>query len=268
MARNSLKNICRLIDEATSQVPVEKSFLADLKRSIELDGTKNRRPPSQTYKPSSMHCIRNMYYQRIGEPQDEGESLYTSIGICNSGSDIHERMQRAVLGMHDNGIDCEFVNVSEFVKSRELTALEIVKPSDFENGIYETKLFHKDLNISFLCDGIIKYHSKYYIIEFKTESSGKWVSRKGVDPKHYMQATSYSLSFGIDGVIFVYISRDTLDMKTYLFTPTQEMIDDMTGKIITCDEHIARGETPSKPVDIPRSVCEWCAYRTACRRDG
>ena len=267
MARNSLKNVCRLIQEATTQLPIEQSFLADLKRSIEMTDKANRRMPSQTYKPSSMNCIRNMYYQRIGESLDEGESSYTIVGICNSGSDIHQRVQQSVLDMSKNDMDCEYVNVADFVRQRNLTDLEIVKEPNFEQRDYETKLFHKTLNMSFLCDGIIRYQGKYYILELKTESSSKWMTRKGVDPKHCAQATAYSLSFKIDGVVFVYISRDVLDMKAYLFEPTDEMKSELVGKISNCDNYIANNIVPPKPTDLPRVVCEYCAYKTACRRD-
>ena len=265
MARNSLKNVCRLIQEASVQIPVEQSFLADLKRSIEMTDKANRRLPSQTYKPSSMHCIRNMYYQRTGAPLDDGESSYVLVGICNSGSDIHQRIQQSVLDMKDNGIDCEYVNVADYVRQRELTDLEIVKEPDFEKRDYETKLFHKTLNMSFLCDGIIRYQGKYYIVEFKTESSSKWMPRKGVDPKHYMQATAYSIAFKIDGVIFIYVNRDVLDMKSYLFTPTDDMKSELTGKIANCDTYVAQQQVPPKPEDVPRNICEYCNYRLRCR---
>ena len=124
MARNTLKNVCRLIQEANTQIPVEQSFLSDLKRSIELSDKANERKPSQTYKPSSMHCIRNMYFQRIGAEQDDGFTSYTLIGICNSGSDIHQRIQQATLDMTKNGIDCEYINVADFVKQRGLEDIE------------------------------------------------------------------------------------------------------------------------------------------------
>ena len=267
MARGSLKNICRLIQEVTTEVPIEQSFLSDLKRSIELTDKANSRAPSKTYKPSSMHCIRNMYYQRVGAEQDEGETPYTLIGICNSGSDIHQRIQQAVLDMPNNGMECEYINVADFVKSREIADLTIVKEPDFENRDYETKLFHNKLNMSFLCDGIIRYKNRYYILELKTEGINKWMTRKGTDPKHYMQATAYSIAFGIPDVVFVYINRDMLDMKAFLFTPTDDMKAELTGKISNCDDYINRSEVPPKPEDLPKSVCEYCSYKTQCRKD-
>ena len=88
MARNSLKGICRLIDQANEKLSPEQSFLNDLKKSIEMTAEGEKRKPSMTYKPSSMKCIRNMYYQRTGAEPDEELSSYCSVGICNSGNII------------------------------------------------------------------------------------------------------------------------------------------------------------------------------------
>ena len=160
MARNSLKNVMRLIDTAKAKLPPEQDFLNDLKRSIELDDEKGGGFPSKTYKPSGMNCIRQSYYQVMGVHPDKAHSSYVLVGICNSGSDIHERIQKAVSGMKENGMECEYIDVAEYVKQRNLDYLQVVK----QQGM-ETKLYHKTLNISFLCDGIIKYKNHYYILE-------------------------------------------------------------------------------------------------------
>ena len=266
MARNALKNVFRLIEQTQTETPVEQQFLGDLQRSIELQDKKNSRPPSKTYKPSSMQCIRNMYFQVTGMPQDECESLYTLVGICNSGSDIHQRIQQSVIDMASNGMDCEYVNVADYVRQRELTNLDIVQEPDFENGSYETKLFDKSRNISFLCDGIIKYKGVYYILELKTESASKFIERKGVDPKHYMQGTAYSTIFGIPSVVFVYINRDVLNMKAFLFTPSDEQREQFEGQIITCDTYISEGKVPPIPDNAPR-ICNaiYCPYKAICK---
>ena len=263
MARNSMKNVCRLIKQVEKELPAETGFLEDLKRSIEFDDEHGRRMPSQTYKPSGMNCIRQSYYQITGKEPDKHGSSYTLVGICNSGTDIHERVQKAVAGMKANGFDCEYVDVAKFVKDRKLDYLDIVS----QQGM-ETKLYHKTLNISFLCDGIIKYRNHYYILELKTETVNKWYSRKGVDASHYNQATAYSLAFGLDEVLFVYISRDTLDMKSFMFPVTDEMRHDLVGYIESCDRYVHELKVPPKPQDVARKTCEYCDYKTHCRRDG
>ena len=263
MARTSMKNVCRLLKQAEKDFPPEVGFLNDLKRSIELDDVRNSRKPSQTYKPSGMNCMRQSYYQITGVKGDEGGSNYVGVGICNSGSDIHERIQKAVAGMAGNGFDCEYVDVAKFVKQRGLDYLEIKS----QQGM-ETKLYHRDLNISFLCDGIIRYKSHYYILELKTETSNKWFSRNGVDKSHYNQATAYSLALKLDEVIFVYISRDTLDMKSYLFPVTEDMRRDLQAYIEECDKFIERKECPPRSPFVERKTCEYCQYKTQCRKDG
>ena len=268
MSRSALKNIFRMIENTQNDAPIEQQFLADLERSIEIQAVKNSRPPSQTYKPSGMNCIRGMYFQVIGAEQDEPEAQYTIIGICNSGSDIHQRIQQAVIDMASNGMDCEYVNVADYVRSRELTHLNIVKEPDFEHGDYETKLFDTSRNVSFLCDGIVRYKSKYYILELKTESTNKFIDRKNVDPKHYMQGTAYSTILKVDDVIFVYINRDVLSMKSYLFTPTDEQRADFEGKIMTCDTYIKQNQVPPMPDNAGPKLCNYCGYKSVCKMSG
>lgn len=260
MARKSLKNVMKLLERVNTDVPVEQQFLTDLKRSIELEDKKNARKPSLSYKPSSMNCIRNMYYQVTGV-EVEIDSSYVMVGICESGTDRHERIQTAISKMKDNGFDCTYVDVAEYVKSRGLD-LEVV-----EKCGNETKLYDRKRNISFLCDGIIKYQGHYYIVEFKTESSFKWRDRKGVDPKHYNQARTYSLELLINDVIFVYINRDIVDMKCYMYTVSEQERLDILTLMATCDEYVNRKELPPKPQDISGKICAYCNYRDLCERD-
>lgn len=263
MARN-LKNISRLLDIANDKKSAEESFLSDLKRSIELQSKKNSRKPSQSYKPSSMNCIRSMYYQVMGVDAHD-EPNYINVGICNSGSDIHERIQQAVIDMKSNGMDCEYVNVAEFVRNHQLEDIEIVAEPDFENGLYETKLLNTKYNISFLCDGIIIYKGVYYILELKTEASFKWQTRADVDPKHHNQGITYSLNLGINNVLFVYINRDILDMKAFMFNVTDEMRQGIIDKITECQGYVDRQITPPKPTE--GTSCRYCGYKEVCSKD-
>ncbi len=263
MSRKSLKNVMRLIDTAKETLPVEQSFINDLKRSIELEADKYQRLPSKTYKPSGMNCIRASYYQIMGIQPDEGTSNYTMVGICNSGTDIHVRVQTAIEQMKSNDMDCEYIDVGKFVKTRGLTdKLDIVS----QNGM-ETKLYHKTLNMSFMCDGIIKYKDHYYILEIKTESSYKFMNRKDVDPSHYNQGTAYSLAFGINEVIFVYVNRDIFDMKAFMFNVSDEMKENLVGYIEECDGYVKRMIAPPKPDNVTKKACSYCSYKAQCRKD-
>lgn len=261
MARTSAKNIFKLIDIANNELPIEQQFLNDLKASIEK--SQECRKPSQTYKPSGMNCVRAMTYQVLGVEPDNNKSSYQLIGICESGTDRHIRIQKAIENMKTIlGVDCEYIDVAKFVQQRNIQDLEIVGQSGME-----CKLYHKKLNMSFMCDGIIKYKSKYFIFEFKTENANKWYKRTDVDESHYNQATAYSLAFGIDKVLFVYENRDTLDKKAYIRNVTNEMKEELIGKIEYCDEYVKKLKAPPKPQDVTKKACSYCAYKEKCERD-
>ena len=264
MTRNSLKNVMRLIDVANNELSIEKQFLQDLIASIEKNAEANSGKPSKTYKPSSMNCTRQMVYQVLGVEPDPGKTTYQLEGICESGTDRHIRIQQAIEKIKDIlNVDCVYIDVADFVNQRNLTDLEIVAKSGME-----TKLYNKKYNMSFMCDGIIKYKSKYFIFEFKTETADKFYRRDDVDPNHYNQATAYSINFGIDNVLFVYENRNTLDKKAYIRNVTDEMKEELIGKIEYCDSYLKQLKAPPKPADVSKKACSYCAYRTRCGKDG
>lgn len=250
MTRSSLKSVAKLIDIANQEVSIEEQFLQDLKTSIEKANNEPYKP-SQTIKPSSFNCIRNAYYQLIGVEPEQQKNTYNLAGICESGSNRHLDMQRNIIKMKDTlGIDIEYIDIEEFVKSRNLTDLEIREKQEIE-----TKLYNKRFNMSFMTDGIIKYKSKYFIFEFKTETADKFYKRTGVDESHYNQAIAYSLNFGLDNVLFLYENRNTMDLKCYLFNVTDEMRRNLEDKIKVTLISAESKRIPPKPLDVLKKTC-------------
>lgn len=240
----------------------EEEFLKDLKWSIEETERKNSFKPTTCYKPSSMTCIRNMYYQATGTDPDPSTTDYCLVNICNSGSDIHVRLQKEVEDMKTNGIDCEYIDVGDYITTNNIPDVIVRGKSGME-----TKLHHERYNMNFMCDGVIKYKGEYYILELKTETSRKWMSRLDVDDSHKDQATAYSLSLGLEKVLFIYVNRDFLDMKSFMLTVTDEMRQALVNKITTCDSYVNSKTVPPKPFDLQPSQCKYCIYKSTCKKD-
>lgn len=250
MSRSALKNICRLIEAANDEVSIANQFLNDLKASIEKANNEPYKP-SQTIKPSSFNCLRNAYYQLIGVEPEESKNTYNLAGICESGSNRHLDMQRNIIKMKEVlGVDIEYIDIEEFVKTRGLTDIEIKEKQEIE-----TKLYNKRFNMSFMTDGIIKYKGKYYIFEFKTEIADKFYKRQGVDESHINQAIAYSLNFGLDKVIFLYENRNDNSLKCYLLEVTDEMRNNMVDKIEQVLKFADEKQVPPKPIDVSRKTC-------------
>lgn len=265
MSRQSLKNVSRLIDLANSPQSVADTFLEDFKRSVLLTDEKNAGIPSKTFKPSSLNCERGCYYQIMGVKPEGGSASFNLIGICNSGTDIHVRVQTAVMEMIENGIDCEWVDVETYIKENNLDYLIVREKKGTETKLYDTRY---GTYISFMCDGIIKYKGKYYILEIKTESSNKWYGRTDVDKKHYKQAISYSNSFKIDTVLFMYIERDLLNAKVFEYNVTDDMRNELEHFFKNVQGYVERQIVPPKPKDIQPNNCRYCGYLAQCRKDG
>ena len=254
----ALLNVLNLVNE---EVPVEQAFLRDLKASIEKNEANNVHVASKTYKPSGMNCIRFMWFQMMGAIPKQDTKSAELVCICESGTDRHERIQNAITAMKDNGIDCEYLDVGEYVKSRNLEDVDVLSKSG-----NETKLHNKRYNLNFLCDGVIRYKGKYYILEIKTETRDKFWQQTGVMPEHYLQGTAYSLSLEIDDVLYLYECRDNCAKKCYLLHITPDMKNDLVAKIITCDSYVENNTCPPKPQNLTKSACAYCNYAEECKR--
>ena len=235
-------------------------FISDLYYSISQDSTKNIHKASKTFKPSSMKCPRNMQYQVMGVEPAEDKISPELVGILESGTDRHIRLQQAIMNMKKNGIDCEYIDVADFVEQRGLTDLEIKSRS----GI-ETKLYNKRWNISFMCDGLIKYLDRYFILEIKTETTRKNYSRTTMAEEHLPQVCAYYLSFNIPDIMMLYENRDNCTKKAYSVVVTEKQkIIEVVNKINTVNECIANNTLAPCNLD----ACKYCRYIKKCKGDG
>lgn len=236
---------------------ISNNFIKDLKWSIEETARKNDYKPSKKYKPSSLKCIRNMYYQRTGADLDPPTPSYILEGICNSGTDIHIRVQQAVEQMQKNNINCEYVDVGNYIEEHKIPDVKVLGKTEME-----TRLGYDPLFMTFMADGIIKYNDQYYILEIKTETDNKWKTTFDVLEEHKDQARAYSLVLGLDTVVFLYVNRSNLDLKSFIYTPTEEEKLELKNKILTCEQFVEKGKTPSKPRS--NVACDYCRYKQRC----
>lgn len=257
MAFSSKRTLMSLIDAEVATLPPQEAFLKDLKMTVSK--LNPNRAGSNYYKPSSMNCLRQMYFTRIQAPLDNKINDYNGVRICETGTDSHARIQSYVEAMRENGFDCDYVDVGEYVKSHHLDYLNVVSKMG-----HETKLLDTRYNISFLCDGIIKYKGYFYILEIKTEIDDQGLYRKAINPKHEKQITCYSLCLGIDKVIMLYEERNFCTPKTFLVEVTPQQRADLAMYIEDVEQHVKDMTPPNKPQTT--SNCAYCNYRTECTK--
>ena len=149
------RRLLNIINNASSTLPDNKKFLVDIMSAIERSNAIHRRKGSTWYKPSSLACMRDMYFTRCGADQDPERTEYTLIGMADTGTRRHEAIQDILLQMKELGYNWEYVDVADYVEKKQkfgkCKSLKIVGKEGAE-----TKLFDEVLKISFRCDGIIR----------------------------------------------------------------------------------------------------------------
>jgi CRISPR/Cas system-associated exonuclease Cas4 (RecB family) len=256
----SLARLAKLIAKANEEKRPEQDFLHMLEEATSR--LAEQRQPSKSYKPSSLGtCMRLNYFQVTGAPIDTAAPQSASLaGINQSGSARHEAVQETISKMKQLGYDCEWIDVEQYLKRRPQVGTKVVSKKG-----HETKVFNSVLNMSFMCDGIIKLRGVYYIFEFKTETSFKYQVRNAPEPKHVVQAAAYGLGLGVDRVMFVYENRDVCAKKAYVIELTeQDKVDKVIHYIETCNSHIERGIVPPK-TDNPKD-CKYCQWQQECKK--
>lgn len=277
MARG-LFSVSNLLKEEEANKDIASLFLKRIEEAVVKLEPEYK--PSIYYKPSSMVCLRQMYFTRKGvEPEDENKSP-SFIGICESGSDRHNRIQKVLDQMKNLQMEFEYIDVEKYVKEHNLTDIEILDKKGME-----THCFNKRYNISFFTDGIIKYipQNKYFIFEYKTEVSHKFNKRNEEELIHRTQAAAYALSFDINDTLFVYEDRNFCNKKSFHYEVSEE--DKQTKviqKIKKCENYLKEGKVPPKITnkDIDPSfvggqdrivgpsakICQYCKYKKECQK--
>ena len=61
--------------------------------------------------------------------------------------------------------------------------------------------------------------------------------------------------------------RDIFDFKAYIYRVTDDMKQDFVGRIDECEQYVSKLIAPPKPADVAKKTCEYCNYRSYCRKE-
>lgn len=263
MSRRKLLN---MIEQSETGLPDNKQFTHDVMSCVERSNPRHK--GSKWYKPSSLNCMRNMYFTRIGMDQDPQSEDYQSIGMADTGTKRHESIQQVLMNMTDMGYDWKYISVPDYLamkqKDGKCNGIQI-------KGVHglETALFDSTLLTSFRCDGIVQRLSsgEYYLFEFKNVISFKYDKINSVLDQHKKQVTCYCTSLDLDKALVLYENRDVcmLDCPEVLKI-TQSDKNKMIDYLLVCESYVEKLKAPVKTPN--QNYCRWCPYKTACRKEG
>lgn len=259
----SLKDIAKMIHKASKQKDPAEEFSYMLGEAIKQLSNDNSEYQAGVYRPSSLGgCLRSQYYQAEGARQDDVTEVDPQmVGMAESGTDRHERLQNVIQKMEGLGMAVEWIDPNDWAKNRAPKGTIVVR----QEG-NEVRFRNTILNLHFKCDGIIKFLGHYYILEIKTEVSFKFRGRISPDPKHIKQASAYSLGLGISNILFIYENRDVLLKKAFVYKITEEQHGEVIHEIETIETYRTLKKIP--PMSTIKRDCTYCNFKMLCKTEG
>lgn len=250
-------------EEKKTEIKIEDRFLHEFNETLKVIEMERAQPiPTEYLRPSMMYgCVRMLWAARRGIKPDEGTLDPILIGIQESGTDRHERIQEVVSKMPN----IEMLDVEAQVKQANLMGIN-TEFVNWDSSGYEARCLNKDLGIFFKPDGVIRYFDYKCILEIKTESIYKFSKRFYIEPKHKIQATCYAMGLGLDYVLFLYEDRNFTQKKIYLWKVEDEIKEEIFHKVETVNNYLSVDEVP--PKEESKEACQYCSFKTFCKEEG
>lgn len=244
----------------------EDSFLDKYNEALLNNELENQQEtPKDYFRPSSLGggCKRMLVYQRLGIERSkedlEDEWTYNIIGICDSGTDRHERIQKIVANM--DGV--ETLDIEELVKEANQLGVNTSIVS-WNKSHTECRCINEDYKISFQPDGAFRFNKKECLLEIKTTSMFQFQKLNAPKWEHIRQATLYALGLNMRYVLFFYEDRNFTRHKLFLFEVTEDLKQEMMEKVRYLEECLKNNILPPKEED----KCTYCDYKGRCFKDG
>ena len=255
-----------LIKEFSNPRAFECKFLENYNKTL-LTCKEEQPYPSDYTRPSSLgKCARNIFFERTHAPKDEVDLknpwVYNSVGILESGTDRHERIQNVLFKMEEQGY-IKNIDIPTAVKDAQAKGIK----SEFlhwNEDKTEARCVNHDYNLYFQADGLVEMDGIRAIFEIKTTSCKKLATirkdRKPLRP-HILQATAYALCLGVDHILYFYEDRDFTSHYPILYKIPEDIKETVINKLKLVDDCVAKQEVP--PSD--KSECMFCTYKAICK---
>jgi len=257
----SLADVIKLLEKAKEGDLVGPSFQKELEKSIITNYKNEYTGRKDAFTPSSLYgCERKIYYKLTGV---ETEDTRTSelIGICESGTFRHAALQEYIIQIQETNDDCIWIDPEVYIKYAPVEGTRV----DIRQG-NEVRFYNEIYNMSFMCDGIVRYKNKYYILEIKTETSYKYNKHDEPHRQHKNQVAAYSLGLGIRNVLFIYENRDNCSKKVFHHVVTDEDIDEIKNIIKGLTQSIKLRKLPVNSYIATDVECRYCDYKERCKK--
>lgn len=137
----------------------------------------------------------------------------------------------------------------------------------------EVPVINKDKYLNGKADGVFKEEvfGEKVVLEIKTMNT--WNFQKAIFrpfKKHEFQASLYARELGINKVLYLYINKDTSEIKDFLMPLNDEQLELADTKMKTVIDAVKSGTLPGRPRNCTDAHCDLavtCPFATLCHKD-
>lgn len=133
----------------------------------------------------------------------------------------------------------------------------------------EVPVVSEELMINGRADGLLEFTvaatEVLVLLEIKTINSYGFGRLSGPMEHHLFQASIYATILGVKKILFLYVNKDTSELKEYLVPVDLEMFNEAVEIITEIKEYLAAEELPDRVCDARTCKrAQGCDYRTHC----
>ena len=192
--------------------------------------------------------------------QDLGHEIVFVIGDFTAmiGTACHQYMQSHIKSM----LGDDWVSVEDYLSEHPIQHNYTLTTSG-----YETLVEFNDIPIRFACDGIVRYNSKYYLLEIKTSDYQKFSELTTYKDEHHDQIQCYSALLNLPDVLVVYQDRLYGDIKCYELHFNPEELDEVFRRFDYVLKQVHANIAPDR-LPTGDKWCSMCNWRKTCKQWG
>jgi len=241
--------------------------------AIEKAYNYERKKTEPIFHPSviSSPCLRKIFYSYLQVPWDKPMDAKNARKM-NSGDANHKMVKGWLRKVPD-------ITIIDYLdpKTGKIPVNYFTKEED-----PEFKIVNMDIPIKGKIDMVVIIDGKLYVVEIKSMKDERFQELDEEKPDHAQQAMIYAyvLELGLNdgtyahipqlqgfkevaGVLYIYISKDTSEMKEYETEKLPKAFSRVLTKAEKVKEHVAEKTLPKKTEDW----CNFCSYKKKCDKN-
>jgi len=200
---------------------------------LDKEKDKDKKPPKHFYISQAGKCPRHLFFKFKNVPEKE--------------------LEPHILRLFDHGDHMHQLIMSALTSTRDIHVVAS-----------EVKIPPQEL-ISGRADAVISDGNQLYVLDIKSMNSMIFRTLEEPKPENVQQIQLYLYYFKIPKGILLYVNKDNLQLKEFIFDYNPAQAEELIKGLTTLKSKIDSNIIPVRLADYPDNwQCRYCQYKSVC----